>query len=139
MQWSDAVRRPSERMLRQFAALCLGVFVGMAAWRAARGQIDAWTWGVGVAGTLVGMVGLVWPARIRWLYTGWMVAAFPIGWAISWLMLVALFYVIFLPVGLVFRLMGRDALALRPPAKGDCSLWLTKQTGNQATDYFRQF
>ena len=139
MQWSDVVTPPSERMLRQFAALCLGVFVGMAVWRGARGHIDAWTWGVGGAGALVGIVGLVWPAAIRWVYSGWMLAAFPIGWTISWLMLLALFYLVFLPVGLVFRLMGRDALALRPPARGDGSLWLPKQTGSQPTDYFRQF
>jgi hypothetical protein len=126
-------------MLRQFAALCLAVFGTIAAWRASRGQVDAWTWVVGTAGTLVGVVGLLWPPAIRWLYTGWMVAAFPIGWTISRLMLLTLFYVIFLPVGLVFRLIGRDALALRPPAEGDGSLWLPKQTGNQATDYFRQF
>jgi hypothetical protein len=138
MQWAEIVRPPSERTLRQFAALCLVIFVVLAASRAARGQVDFWTWGAGTAGALVGALGLVRPAALRWLYTGWMVAAFPIGWTISRLMLLALFYIVFTPVALVFRLIGRDALRLRAPAAG-LSLWTPKQIGDQPTDYFRQF
>jgi TRAP-type C4-dicarboxylate transport system permease small subunit len=139
MQWSDAVKPPTARMLRQFAALCLVVFVGFAAWRAARGQVDGWTWGVGLAGAAVGALGLARPAAIRWVYTGWMVVAFPIGWAISRLMLIAIFYFLFTPVALVFRLIRRDALRLRAPAATERSLWAPKRIGDRPADYFRQF
>ena len=138
MQWAEIARPPTERTLRQFAALCLVMFVAIAAWRAARGQADVWTWGAGIAGVTVGVLGLARPACVRGLYTGWMVAAFPIGWTISRLMLLALFYVVFTPVALVFRMIGRDALRLRPPAAG-VSLWTPKRIADQPTDYFRQF
>jgi hypothetical protein len=137
MQWSDAVKVPSHRMLREFAVLCLIVFGGLAAWRAAQGDAGAWTWGLGIGGAAIGISGLVRPAAIRWIYAGSMVAAFPLGWTISRMILLALFFLVFTPVALVFRLMGRDALRLRAPADG--SLWISKRVGDKSTDYFHQF
>jgi hypothetical protein len=137
MQWSDVVKPPSHRMLREFAALCLIVFGGLAAWCTVRGNADAWTWALGVSGGAVGILGLVRPAAIRWIYAGSMVAAFPLGWTISRMILLALFFLVFTPVALVFRLIGRDALRLRAPAEG--SLWIPKRVGDKSTDYFHQF
>ena len=137
MLWSDVVKRPSDRMLRQFAVLCLIVFGGVAAWHGARGTADTWTWGLGIAGVGVGILGLVRPTAVRWIYAGSMVAAFPLGWTISRMILLALFFLVFTPVALVFRLIGRDALRLRAPAGG--SLWIPKRVGDKATDYFHQF
>jgi hypothetical protein len=141
MQWSDVVKPPPATILRQFAVLFLVVFVGMALWRAWQGNVNAWTWGLGAAGLVVGSVGAIHPPAVRWLYTGWMVAAFPIGWTISRLMLLLLFYLLFTPVAWLFRLMGRDALALKRPtgARSGGSLWMAKPRPKQASDYFHQF
>ena len=40
-----------------------------------------------------------------------MIVAFPIGWAVSHIMLAALFYGLFTPVALVFRTIGRTHCA----------------------------
>jgi Saxitoxin biosynthesis operon protein SxtJ len=136
MQWSDVTAPPPPKMLRQFAGLWLIVFVGLAAWRAWHGQTGAWTWGLGAAGLIVGLLGLVQPMAVRWIFTGWMIAAFPIGWTVSRVVLAAMFYLIFTPVGLVFRLMGRDPLHLR--RDGGRSYWSAKPAPAEHDAYFRQ-
>jgi hypothetical protein len=137
MQWSDVVARPSGKVLRQFAVLCLVVFGALAAaglWR--RGAVTTGV-AIAMAGLVVGLVGVVRPAAIRWIYSGWMIAVFPIGWTISRLMLAALFYLVFTPVAILFRMMRRDALRLRRPDAP--SLWTPKAGASSADQYFRQF
>ena len=137
MKWSEVTASPGNKLLRQFAGLCLVIFGGLAAYRAWRGQIDALTIVMGVAGVVIGLLGLVWPAAVRWVYTGWMIVAFPIGWVVSHVILAAIFGLVFLPVAVIFKLMGRDELRLRRrPAAS--SFWTTKAAPASAREYFRQ-
>lgn len=136
MRWSE-ITTPPPKMLRQFAGLFLVFFVSLAAWRAWNGQADVWAWSLAGMGLVVGTVGLLWPPAIRWVYTGWMIAAFPIGWTVSWLVLAALFYGVFTPVAFVFGLMQRDALRLR--RRDRRSYWTAKERPLGVASYFRQF
>lgn len=136
MQWSDVVTRPAPKMLRQFAGLWLLVFGGSAAWRAFQGDVSTATQALAALAVLIGGLGLAYPPAMRWIFTGWMVLAFPIGWAVSRLMLAALFFLLFTPIAIVFRLMGRDALRLRRPATD--SYWTAKAQPKNVRDYFRQ-
>jgi hypothetical protein len=136
MQWSDVVAPPPPKVLRQFAVLCLVVFGTMGAVGLWRGSSTATT-AIAAAGVLVGLVGVVSPRAIRWVYSGWMVAVFPIGWTISRIILAALFYLVFTPVALVFRLIRRDALRLRPDDAS--SQWASKPRAASSDQYFRQF
>ena len=137
MQWSDVTAAPSRKMLRQFAGLWLVVFGGLAAWRAWQGQADGWSLALAIGALVVGGIGLVRPMAIRFIFTGWMIAAFPIGWTISRVVLAATFYALFTPVAFIFRLMGRDALRLR---RGDPqSYWLAQSRPGTPDTYFRQF
>lgn len=137
MQWSDVVKAPSHRMLRQFAGLCLLVFGGVAIWRFWHGQTGPWTIALAAAGALVGVAGLLRPSLVRPIYSGWMIAAFPIGWVISQIALGAAFYVVFTLVGLVFRLTGRDALRIRRGVTD--SYWTPKRAAGSGDEYLRQF
>jgi hypothetical protein len=136
MQWSEIVKPPPPKLLRQFAVLWLVVFGGLAAWRVWQGNAGVWTQVLAVAAVLVGGLGIVWPAAIRFVYTGWMIAVFPIGWTVSRLVLAALFYLIFTPVGLVFRLFGRDVLHLKRTKPQ--SYWSQKPVATNPEEYFRQ-
>jgi hypothetical protein len=78
------------------------------------------------------------PGAVRWLFTGWMIVAFPIGWAVSHIMLAALFYGLFTPVALVFRTIGRDALRLRRDGAA-ATYWREKKVSGDVRDYLRQF
>jgi len=137
MQWSDVTKAPSTKMLRQFAGLSLVVFGGLAAWRFWHGQTGAATIALAVAAGVIGVVGLIWPAAVRPIYTAWMVVAFPIGWTVSHIALGAVFYLVFTLVGVVFRLMGRDSLHLKRMSRA--SYWTAKTANRAGEDYLRQY
>ena len=67
-----------------------------------------------------------------------MVLAFPIGWTVSQVMLAVMFFGLFTPIGLVFRLIGRDPLhrTRRPELE---SYWAPKPTPTDLRRYFKQF
>jgi hypothetical protein len=136
MQWSDVTAPKTPKVLRQFAGLWLVFFIGFALMRAWRGQFGPGTGILAALGIVVGGLGLVRPAAMRPIFTGWMIAAFPLGWAISRVMLAVMFYVVFTPVALVFRLMGRDALSLRRLQVE--SYWKPKSGAADGKEYFRQ-
>jgi Saxitoxin biosynthesis operon protein SxtJ len=136
VQWSDVIAKPKPRVLRQFAGLWMVFFSVLAAGRAWRGHADLAAAGLAALAVIVGVLGLVRPEAVRFIYTGWMAAAFPIGWTVSQVMLVVLFFVVFTPVALVFRMMGRDPLRLRRPAAS--SYWTLKPRAMRADEYFRQ-
>ena len=139
MQWSDVTRAPARKALRQFAALFLAFFVGLAVARAYRS--GAWSTAevvLAAVGVVVGLLGVIQPLAIRWVYTGWLVAAFPIGWTVSQLMLAVLFYGVFTPVAVVFRLMKRDVLRVRRPRPTD-TFWTAKSQATDSREYLRQF
>jgi Saxitoxin biosynthesis operon protein SxtJ len=138
MRWSDIPFSPPPRMLRQFAGLWLLFFGGLAAWQGlARGRVGV-ALGLAALAVVVGGIGLVRPKLIRPIFVGWMVLAFPIGWAVSLLLLGLVYYGLFLPIGLVFRLTGRDALQLRP-RPGATTYWAPRTAPADVRRYFRQF
>ncbi|HYB40234.1 MAG TPA: SxtJ family membrane protein, partial [Candidatus Methylomirabilis sp.] len=86
----------------------------------------------------IGLLGLIRPPAIRPIFVGWMMLVFPIGWVVSHVLLALVFYGLFTPVALVFRLVGRDALALgrRRTAR---SYWQARRQASDARQYFKQF
>ena len=137
MQWSDVTKAPSPTLLRQFAGLWLTVFGGYAAWRLWQGNDGMATMAIGAAAIVVGVAGLVAPASVRLIYSGWMIVAFPIGWTISKLMLGTVFFIVFTAVGMFFRLTGRDALRMRR-GRHD-TYWIPKDTPTSDDEYLHQY
>jgi hypothetical protein len=138
MRWTDIPFDPPRATLRQFAGLSLVFFGGMALWQAlVRGH-------TGLAIVLaalalsIGPLGLARPESVRFIYVGWMVMAFPIGWTVSQVLLAVMFYGLFIPIGLIFKLVGRDPMhrARRPELK---SYWEAKATPVDLRRYFKQF
>ena len=88
---------------------------------------------------LVCAVGLVRPPAIRLVCIGLIYLAFPIGWVVSHLLLAVVLYLVFTPIGLLLRLLGRDPLERR------ASTGRRQATGRLTSKplaidrYFRQF
>jgi hypothetical protein len=137
MQWSDVTKAPSPTLLRQFAGLWLTVFGGLAVWRWWHGNDGMGTTAIGVAALVIGGAGLVAPASIRLVYTGWMIVAFPIGWTVSRLVLGTVFFIVFTAVGVFFRLTGRDALRMRR-GRHD-TYWIPKESPSSNEEYLHQY
>ena len=66
-----------------------------------------------------------------------MAITYPIGWVVSHVVLAVLFLGVFTPVAVLFRLIGRDALARRrPPDRA--TYWLPMPAPDDVRSYFRQ-
>jgi hypothetical protein len=63
---------------------------------------------------------------------------FPVGWAVSEVILALLFFSLITPMGLVLRLLGRDALGRRRK-ESHSSHWSLKSVPARVQSYFRQF
>jgi len=137
MQWSDTTFAPSTRTLRQFAGLWIVFFGGFAVWNGLMRERPAAGLLFGILAGTVGPVGLARPASVRWIYVGWMVAAFPFGWLVSRVALAIILFGIFTPLALVFRIAGRDALELRRN-RDRITYWSPKVPAPDARSYFRQ-
>lgn len=136
MQWSDVIKPPSKKVLRQFAGLWIVFFVGMGAWRWFGGKPDGLATALMAIGGVIGVVGLLAPAVMRPIFTGWMIAAFPIGWTVSRVVLGVVFFLVVTPIAWVFALTGRDVLRRRRQPKQ--SYWIDKRQPGQMAEYLRQ-
>jgi hypothetical protein len=108
-----------------------------AATAAVGGWSVAWIlWAVGAVGALG-----IWavPALGRRIYVGWMLAAAPIGWTISHLVLSIVYYGVLTPIGLLMRLFGRDPMQRRMDRSGSGSYWIERSKKSESWRYFRQF
>ena len=93
---------------------------------------------VGAIGVLGALAIWVAPTLGRRLYVGWMLAAAPVGWTISHLVLGAVFYLVLFPIGWVMRLVGRDPLH-RTFDREARSYWIERDGRSEPARYFRQF
>jgi len=74
----------------------------------------------------------------RGLYVGWMTAALPVGWAISFLLMVVVYYLVVTPVGLVLRAVRGDPMCRKFDPEAE-SYWIESKTTGSVERYFRQF
>ena len=138
MLWSDIDFHPPERKLRTFAGLFFTAATAIAGWQ---GWIHE-RWLIAgllfLTGGLVAMGGLAKPSAVRPVYATLMAASFPMGWVMSHLLLGLVYFGLFTPLAIFFRLIGRDALRLRSEPKARSYL-KTKLPPPNTRSYFRPF
>jgi len=124
------------RMLRQFAVSVAIVLGTLALWQALVKQRPNVGLVAAVLGLTFGATGLAWPERIRPVFTGLATLTRPIGVIVSFALLAGLFYLVFTPLGFLFRVVGRDALRTR--RSGEASHWSPKAAPRDMRSYSRQ-
>jgi len=134
----DLNLNPSRRELKWFSAGLI-VFAAIIAWMVYRKweSVPVAT-AIASTGAVLGIVGLIVPAVARWIYIPWVLAAFPIGWTISHILLGAVFYLAVTPLGLLMRLLGRDPMQ-RAFDRSAKSYWIARPENRDGNRYFRQF
>ena len=128
---------PSRRELRHFALLCVGVFGAIAAYCFWFTASSVWAAVFGALAVL-GLIGCVRPGFLRPMYVVWMALALPIGWTISHLLLLVVYYLVLTPIGFVMRLFGYDPLA-RHFDRSAKSYWTPHDPGADPARYFKQY
>ena len=128
--------RPSPRQLLVFALAWLAVAgaSGWAQWHQARPLAAETCWALAV---IVPLAGAVWREGLRLLYVGLSYATVPIGYAVSTVVLVLLYYAVLTPLGLILWVCGHDPLQRRP-APAAASYWHKRPGPRRPASYFRQ-
>jgi hypothetical protein len=127
---------PSTRELRGFGLIAMIFFGALGAWMwLSREPGWAWLWwGMGVA---IGLPGLLRPASVRLVFVLFSLAAKPISWIVSHVIVLVLFYGVITPTGVLLRLFGRETLDLaRDPARS--SYWTRRTASEDDERYLRQ-
>jgi hypothetical protein len=129
---------PSRTKLRCFSVLQGAFALALAAVLYGRSGWVVLPAAIAGAAALAGVMGWLWPTFGRWMYLGWTLAGFPIGWLVSHAVLAALFYLVFTPVGLFRRLCGHDPMQRRFD-RGASTYWVPRPPEAETSRYFRQF
>ena len=131
-------RRASDRQLRQFAAALVAftLIVLLRVWwrHASLGVVGEGSAALALA---FGVLGLVSPRRIAWLFTTLTTVTMPIGIVVSEIILAVLYFAVVTPVGLAARLTGRDPLNRRID-RDSATYWVEHRRTDDRSRYFRQ-
>jgi hypothetical protein len=128
---------PSPRKLRQFGVVALAVLTGMAAVAHLRGRSELAQWLPLGLGAVAGLLALARPTALRMVYVLLSLAVFPIGFVVSHVILLVVFYGVITPLGAMARLARSDLLSLRsdPTAR---TFWRERRRPRDKASYLRQ-
>ena len=127
--------QPTARQLRQFGGICLVAL-----------PLVGWFWGAGttliavLAAIGAAVLALSWiaPPTVKPIFLALSVIAIPIGMVIGEIALVLIYFGVFLPMGLAFRLFVGDPLD-RALYRSAVSYWQKKKPADGPASYFRQW
>ena len=130
--------RPDRKTLVEFSEAGMFVFgmllAPLSLWRGKPNAAIAY-WILAVAMRLLGFFR---PSWLRPMFVGMSLVAWPIGWVTSHLALAIVYYGVFTPIALVFRILGRDPLNRRFD-RAATTYWETHQQNTDLKRYLRQF
>jgi hypothetical protein len=131
--------KPTDKDLRLFgrAALVASVLLTVLLYLI-KGLAFQWCAIIVGIGLLIFVASIVSIRFIRWIYIGLTLLTFPIGFSISFIIMAIFYYGILTPLGLIFRLIGRDPLR-RKFDKTTKSYWIPHRPCEKNERYFSQF
>lgn len=126
---------PDTRQLRQFGLLCVVLL-----------PVITWVWGgssstiltVASVGAGLGLLGIFAPRVLKPVFIGLVFVSFPIGMIIGELILLMIFVGVFLPMAVLFRMIGRDVLHRRMSAESK-TFWVPRNSPSNVRRYFQQY
>lgn len=98
----------SRPRLRKFGFLFGGIFLLIFAWHWYHANQGSLLWGL-IAGVFFSAAWLL-PRLLKVIYIPWMIMTNGLGFIVTHILLVVLFYVVLTPLGIIMRLTGRDAM-----------------------------
>ena len=127
--------KPSDRQLRQFGLLCVVLL-----------PLIAWVWGgngstiqtTALIGAGLGLLGIFAPKLLKPVFIGLVFVTFPIGLIFGELILLMIFVCVFLPMALLFRIIGRDVLRRRMSVQSE-TFWVPRSAPANVRRYFQQY
>ncbi len=120
---------------RKTALIVAGMLLLLGAWNYHRGRMTV-VLVLGSIGAGLVVAGLFVPPLARGFHVCWMRVALLLGWVNSRILLGLMFYGVFAPYNFVGRLLGRDKLDRRKPAR--TSYWVARTRTRQTKEQFER-
>ncbi len=133
MSLMDINWRPATKQVREFAAAC-AVLLPVLGWWWGAGAVVVWLAGLGVV-----LFAASWlaPRAVAPLFVAASLLAAPIGFVVGELAMLAVFFGVVTPLGVVLRWFGRDKLHRGSPGR-QVSYWRRKSPPKDTASYYRQ-
>jgi hypothetical protein len=132
-------RHPEPKELRNFGLIALIASIGLSLLLyILKGLLFRWILVIIGIGFIIFLCSRISVRITRVIFLGLMLATMPVGWLVSFILLAIFYYLILAPIGLIFRLTGRDMLQRKYDAKAN-SYWLKRSQPDTAERYFHQF
>jgi len=129
---------PPRNQLRQFAVLFL-IFIGglgtILYFKDKPLIVSEILWNLA---WIVGLAGLIFPPLVRPVFVVMMAVALPIGFVVSTVLMLIIYFLIMTPIGLVMRVFGYDPMRMRPAAGAE-SFWIERPPSSDVRRYFKQY
>jgi hypothetical protein len=130
---------PNRKQLQNFgiialaasAIICLLLYL-------LKGIAIQWVLTIFAAGFIIFASSMISLRLTRMIYVCLVAVTFPIGLVVSFTLLMAFYFLLFTPLGFIFRLMGRDPLRRKFDPTAD-SYWLQRNPPENPERYFQQF
>lgn len=131
--------RPKRKQLRSFGkiALLITAIISLLLY-VLKGVSIHWALAIFAVGFTIFLISMISSRLTGMIYVVLMAVTFPIGLVVSFTLLAIFYFLLLAPLGLIFRLMGRDALCRKFDATAE-SYWLSRQEPESPEQYFRQF
>lgn len=132
-------RNPGHKQLRNFGVIALAASIVIAFLLCVlKGMSIQWASIILAFGVATFLTTLVSLRMARIIYLGLMLLTMPIGLVVGFVLMAAFYFLLLTPLGLLFRLMGRDLLSRKFDLKAE-SYWVAHKPPEQLARYFRQF
>jgi hypothetical protein len=131
--------RPSNKELRSFglvAMIMLTIIGVLLHWW--KGISITSVLGLATLGLLLFIISRVREQFIKPVYIVLQLIALPIGMTVSFVLIALFYYMVITPIGLYFRIIGRDPLCRKFDRQAD-TYWVQHKTVDSVDRYFKQF
>jgi len=125
-----------KKALRNFGLIffvVLGVMGGYFYWK----ESPNWLWFLGGSGVFL-VLGLFLPFFLKPFYKVWMALAFLLGFVMTRLILTLTFFLMFMPMGFVLRMLGKDLLDEKID-KNASTYWRKHEARLDKSRYLKQY
>jgi len=119
----STVNKDKKPELRRFG-LTIGVFLGLLGGGALWLERGGYPYLFAAAAILI-LLGMTRPMSLRLIHRAWMGLAMGMGWFVTKVILLVLFYLVVTPLGVLSRLSGRNSLNLKFDRKEE-QYWIPK-------------
>ena len=130
---------PSRKKLRDFGVIAIvaSIILSLVLYFFKHLAIQ-WTLIIIGAGLFIFVTSLISLKLTRLIYLGLTFLTYPIGFVVSYLVMGIFYFLVITPVGLIFKLIGKDPLHRKFDYETK-SYWLKRQSPDKLDRYFHQF